>query len=258
MIGRLQMICPRPIGTTTNYWSKITRNIACKKWSCPVCGNRMKFAILKRLALNFPKGSDYFFWTLTDHMHPDDISDHFTLFMKNIRKRYKVDKSFWCKEYTPPSHAYRDARGIVRISVGNVKHLHGLTSFIGENPDELEISELWKMASTDSYVVKFEKVILRNPAGYMSKYLTKTFQDSLFMTKEQKYHFSRNCDKLEKPNASVGWSFDTRSQDVIRINELQETRGRYILNTEINEIERHNLKTFKDFKKGVNEHASIK
>lgn len=201
-------ICPDPIGKIEDYWTKQVIPIPCKRWSCPHCSSWMKKRILDRISLGFGRDSrQYFFFSLSDHKHPEDISIHLNQLFTNLKKKWKIDKYFWVKEFTPPSHDYIDRKGNLRRSVGGVKHVHGLISFIEKSPVKEEFRAMWLTANGDSYEIDYTEVNTYSPAGYMLKYITKSFQSELFGKNENRYMFSRNFPKLDKFKASSSFQF---------------------------------------------------
>lgn len=249
IINPFHLKCPKPVGVVENYWTHDRARIACKRWDCPVCAFKIKMGILDRVALNFTQDQDYYFLTLTDHLHPDDITKHQNHFMTVLKQNFNVDKTFWTKEYTPPSHDYTDWKGVTRRSVGGVKHLHELLSFNDNNiPSESEISDIWLRVNGDSYIVDLQKVNLRNPAGYMCKYMDKTFDDYQYLKNENRFQFSRNCLKVpvSSEGASVGWQYVLGSYDDVNIqrsNAVDVARVMYLESMRITTLD-SNYKPF--------------
>lgn len=200
-------ICPNPVRMLENYWTGKCIPVPCKKWTCPHCSRWMRKKILDRITLGFGKDSkEYYFMVLTDHIHPDDISKHFNHFRIYLNRSYQIDKYFWTKEFTPPAHNYLDRKGNLRRSVGGVKHMNVLLSFVDKVPEKQFLKDLWLASNGDSYEISFEKVNTYSPAGYMMKYVTKAFQDDLYMKNENRIMFSRSFPKLQQFKLDVAYS----------------------------------------------------
>ncbi|MFZ3059323.1 MAG: hypothetical protein WA102_06225 [Candidatus Methanoperedens sp.] len=239
--NRFHLKCPKPVGMVENHWTRELAPIACKSWDCPVCAFKIKMGLLDRVALNFGQYQDDYFLTLTDHLHPADITKHQNHFMTVLKRTFDVDKTFWTKEYTPPSHPYTDWKGVTRLSVGGVAHLHELLSFNGDNiPSESEMSDIWLRANGDSYIVDLQKVNLRNPAGYMCKYMDKAFESYKYLKNENRYQFSRNCLKVPEFSGvgSTGWQYVSGSSDDLKTQRAIDADLARVMRFELMRIKR--------------------
>lgn len=185
------------IGTLRdNITGEVRSTLACNMWSCPVCAAKKKNKLIKEVNKAFAD-QDCFFMTLTvkpndDRFSDKDITKAFARLRASLYKYGFFDRSqghiyTWVKEFTPPSHEYVDDLGRLRMSVGNVRHLHILTNFMVPNTIRYTTptgigktrtrQSLWQLATRGTSHV-FDIVVETKAHGkvrssYMTKYITK-------------------------------------------------------------------------------------
>lgn len=122
------------------------------------------------------------FMTLT--MQADDkspIMDHWHVLMVDLKRHHPGLRGVWCKEYTKQG----------------VNHMHILVNrFI----DQKWLSRRWLEITKTSYIAYMERIDdIRNPAGYMLKYLTKAHHElDMFQKGERIYgYFGARAPKKE-------------------------------------------------------------
>jgi uncharacterized protein CbrC (UPF0167 family) len=115
----------------------------------------------------------------------------------NLNCNYPIDRFVWVMELTPPSHSYTDWKGDSRVSVGGLRHFHGLMSFIDKIPSKPEFKAFWERATKyEANQTHFERLTnVKSPAGYMAKYLTKALSSG-YHDRERRIGFSHNFPKL--------------------------------------------------------------
>lgn len=168
--------CLYPVGWFVS--SDGTREpIPCKQWKCPSCSRVMKNKLMDRVARGFA-GEEVRFLTLTMRSGSNDreIMKCYNRLRSNLSYHgYKGFKCFVVKEFT--------RRG--------VRHLHvAISAYI---PQEL-ISKCWYLATDKtSYItdIRYEDDI-KNIAGYLTKYMTKSIHSGGFEKGERRYSFSRH------------------------------------------------------------------
>jgi hypothetical protein len=147
-------------------------SLNCHQWGCPACAKVLKNQLLDRINLGLQDKSDFYFYTLTSSYHDMQIKAAFNRFRNvlNLKNNYPIDKYVQVMELTPPSHVYEDWRGIKKVSVGGLRHFHGLMSFVDKIPCKAEFGAYWERATKGkAWHTHFEKLWdLKSPAGYMS------------------------------------------------------------------------------------------
>lgn len=179
--------CPRPIGMYVNRHDGSVLPIPCNRWDCPHCGpikkNRVADRVKRGFRLDSVAGNRVRAMTLTQKLGTEQyIMDCWSRFRALLAKRGIHLKYFWSKEFT----------------VKGERHMHVLiNAYI---PQEI-IKECWlKATKGESYIVWItgkelpdsEKGDIYNPAGYATKYLTKSYsEDCRFEKNERRFGFSR-------------------------------------------------------------------
>lgn len=174
-------------------------SLNCHQWSCPACAKVLKNQLLDRINLGLQDKSDFYFFTLTSSYLDMDIKSAWNHFRTSIGNKYHypIDRFVWVMELTPPSHSYVDWKGVSRVSVGGLRHFHGLMSFVDKIPSKEEFGAFWERATKyEANQVHFEKLWdIKSPAGYMSKYVTKALYSG-YKDRERRIGFSQNFPKL--------------------------------------------------------------
>ena len=217
--------CPHKIGfirtSSCDYYdiSEIEGySLNCHMWGCPVCSKVLKNQLLDRIQLGLQDKSEFYFFTLTSSYRDMDIKSSWNSMRGILRHNYPIDKFVWVMEITPPSHPYTDYKGDTRISVGGLRHFHGLISFVDKIPSKLEFKAFWLRATKyEADQIHFEKLWdIKRPAGYMSKYVTKGL-NSGYKDRERRIGFSENFPKLPlnlEPVKGVYLPYDPRKPGI--------------------------------------------
>lgn len=188
----------------------------CHQWKCPDCAKYLKNRLLDRIKQGLQGKTDFNFMTLTSSYRDMDIKASWHRFHVGMNYFYPIDRFVWVMELTPPSHPYTDWRNITKISVGGLRHFHGLISFVDKVPSEDEFRAYWERATKyEANQIHFEKLWdMKSPAGYMSKYITKGL-NSGYHDRERRVGFSQNfpkyIPKLE-PIKGAYLSYDPRHE----------------------------------------------
>jgi len=190
-------------------------SLNCHQWVCPDCQKYLLNRLRDRITLGLKDKLDFFFFTLTTRYHEQDIKGSWARLRRIlIDSGYPIDRFVWIMELTPPSHPYTDWKGVTKVSVGGLRHFHGLMSFKDKIPCKQEFSGFWKQSTKGkSWQVHIEKLWdVKSPAGYMSKYLTKGLTSG-YHDRERRVGFSQNFPKLIstlEPVKGVYLSYDPR------------------------------------------------
>lgn len=173
-------------------------SLNCHQWKCVACAKVLKNQLLDRINLGLQDKSEFYFFTLTSSYRDMAIKSSWARFRSALYVTYPIDRFVWVMELTPPSHVYEDWKGVKRISVGGLRHFHGLMSFVDKIPSKLEFRAFWERATKyEANQVHFEKLWdIKSPAGYMSKYVTKALYSG-YEDRERRIGFSQNFPKLE-------------------------------------------------------------
>ncbi len=186
----------------------------CHQWKCPDCAKFLKNRLLDRIASGFEGVTDAYFFTVTSSYRDMQIKPAWNSMRGILRHNYPIDKYVAIMELTPPSHLYTDWKGVTKVSVGGLRHFHGLMSFVDKIPCKAEFRGYWERATKyEANQVHFEKLYdLRKPAGYISKYVTKALHSG-YLDRERRIMFSRNFPKKENnlvPVKGTYLSYDPR------------------------------------------------
>lgn len=178
-------------------------SLNCHQWSCPDCAKVLKNQLLDRINQGLDFVHEFFFMTLTSSYREMDIKKYWNRFRVRMSYNYSINRFVWVMELTPPSHVYEDWKGVKRVSVGGLRHFHVLISFKDKIPSKDLIERYWYRATSEkAWQIHFERLNdIRSPAGYMSKYLTKSLFSG-YKDKEHRVGFSQNFPKL-KSNLEV-------------------------------------------------------
>jgi hypothetical protein len=174
-------------------------SLNCHMWNCPACAKVLKNQLLDRIHLGLKDKSDFYFFTVTSSYRDMDIKFSWARMRTTLyNNNFYPDRFVWVMELTPPSHSYTDWKGAKRISVGGLRHFHGLISFVDKIPSKEEFGAFWERATKyEANQVHFEKLWdIKSPAGYMSKYVTKALYSG-YKDRERRIGFSQNFPKLE-------------------------------------------------------------
>lgn len=179
--------CSRPIGLFKNRITGQKIPMRCNTWDCPYCGKIKKINVLKRVERGFERigqnlGMRIRSVTLTQRLGSERniMKDWAALRHILARSGYNL-RYFWSKEFTHKGQ----------------RHLHLL---INAYIPQKTLSFCWRLVTNgESYIVWINSAErgefaddIRNPAGYMSKYLTKAYSDEVkFNKSEHRYGFSR-------------------------------------------------------------------
>lgn len=172
-------------------------SLNCHQWSCPFCAKVLKNQLLDRINLGLQDKSDFYFFTLTSSYLDMDIKSSWNRFRAALYYNYPIDRFVWVMELTPPSHSYVDWKGVSRVSIGGLRHFHGLMSFVDKIPSKDEFGAFWERATKfEANQIHFEKLWdIKSPAGYMAKYVTKALYSG-YKDRERRIGFSQNFPKL--------------------------------------------------------------
>lgn len=178
-------------------------SLNCHQWKCVACAAVLKNQLLDRINLGLLGSSDFYFMTLTSSYRDMDIKSSWKRFHDRMNYKFPINRFVWLMELTPPSHVYEDWKGVSRVSVGGLRHFHGLISFVDKIPIEEEFGAYWARATKyKANQTHFKKLWdLKSPAGYMAKYLTKSLSSG-YHDRERRIGFSQNFPKL-KSNLEV-------------------------------------------------------
>src|SRR5659263_107936 len=221
--------CPHKIGFirtaqgVNDDWREIDGyGLPCHQWRCEVCSKVLKNQLLDRIHFGLVGIPDFYFMTLPSSFLNMDIKGAYHRFTRNLSYKYPIGRYVWVMELTPPSHYYTDYKGDSRLSVGGLRHFHVLISFTGDIPTEAKISDIWKTSTKGkAWEVHFEKLIeVKNPAGYLAKYVTKALQVG-YIYNEKRVGFSQNFPKLPltlEPGKGVYLSYDPRHEPDLSLN----------------------------------------
>lgn len=208
--------------------------MSCNSWSCPHCGKIKKNRIVDRVKSGFD----------ADLIIPGHRIRSITLTQKfgsvrNIMKDWAVMrvylgrlgyhvKYFWCKEFT----------------VKGQRHLHAIINAYIPQP---VLKDCWSRATCgESYIVwitgqnsKLKEIAsLYNPAGYASKYLTKSYStETKFDNHEHRYGFCRDShfkaqprqfnptpiEAMEKNCLGTPWTADLSQIAIIKAYRLSHS-----------------------------------
>lgn len=182
--------CPQPIGYfLTPEGKKIPA--PCKQWNCPICSKVKKNKVLDKAGTGFSilqyAGNRVrsLCLTLGPRADNESMGKYFARFRAWLakprkygkRKRsYRNIKYFWTKEFQKNGQL----------------HLHILIN-VYIPVDVIRAAWEWATYGTSRivFITKINNEI-RNPAGYMTKYMTKELEQSHeFRYKERRYGFSR-------------------------------------------------------------------
>lgn len=202
-------------------------SLNCHMWSCPACAKVLKNQLLDRIHLGLQDKSEFYFFTLTSSYRDMDIKSSWARFRTTLYDNYPIDRFVWVMELTPPSHVYEDWKGVKRVSIGGLRHFHGLMSFIDKIPCKAEFGAFWERATKyEANQIHFEKLWdIKRPAGYMAKYVTKALFSG-YKDRERRIGFSQNFPKLEnklEKKSGVYLPYDPR----IEITESPELNNMF-------------------------------
>jgi len=175
----------------------------CHQWKCSACSKVLRNQLLDRINLGLQDKSDFYFMTLTSSYRDMNIKSSWHRFHVRMNYKFPIDRFVWLMELTPPSHVYEDWKGDKKVSVGGLRHFHGLISFVDKIPSEEEFKAYWERATKyEANQTHFKKLWdLKSPAGYMAKYLTKSLSSG-YHDGERRIGFSQNFPRL-KSNLEV-------------------------------------------------------
>ena len=173
-------ICPSPVGFFID--EKNGRHLAsCKRWECPVCGNRKKMALMNRIGRATLEamqrgGYRWRMWTLTQATDDDTNIMHAwnRLRASLLRCGFKNLEFILVKEFTQKGK----------------RHLHiAVNAYIPQK----QLSKLWLRATNGkSPVTWVTGRKIQTAAGYMFKYISKDVQGGTqFKKGEHRYSMSR-------------------------------------------------------------------
>lgn len=185
--GPRLVACPNPIGyfQVAHDGGKIP--MPCNRWDCPFCGQRKKWRVAQRVMRGFGRemlaGNRVRALTLTQKLGTSIyIMDAWRRFRALLAKRGYHLTYFWAKEFTKQGE----------------RHIHALINAYIPQP---VIQDCWRTATKgESYIVwitgkdiPHEDGDIYNPAGYATKYLTKSYgTEARFDKGERRFGFSRN------------------------------------------------------------------
>lgn len=181
--------CPTPSFLIHKSTGKV-HAVPCNRWKCPVCCERLKWRLRKRLNIAL-KDKTVRHLTLTIPDDTIDICEKFNNLRTQLRKRGKLQNYFWCKEFQD--------RG--------VRHLHVL---IFEYIHFGEIQPYW---SDENHQYHMKIRLMRNDHAkdYLTKYIGDVEHQNLFCKGERRYSSSRNFFERLPKRANEGdeWTYVT-------------------------------------------------
>jgi len=176
--------CPTPSGYFVSDDGKIKIPAPCNSWTCPTCGPHKKNKLMDvvRIASDQIKQDKtlpaqrkiWRFLTLTQRdTDPTPIMTAWNRWRAFMAKKKITFDFFLVKEFTKKGK----------------RHLHVL---INRYIPSRVVMYAWRLATDgNSYVTKIARREIKNAAGYMTKYMTKTMEDGLFRRRERRYSCSR-------------------------------------------------------------------
>lgn len=186
------MTCPTPIGY--QVIGSQTYPISCDRWDCEVCGKLKKWHVAEKAKILFQGVDIVKQVTLTQVLGSRrNIMKDWKEFRRVLaRAGVKLGKFFWTKEFTRKGQ----------------RHLH----IIAEMPgyvDQKWLSDVWrKITKGESYRVWINETDIKNAAGYVMKYLTKSFsKECRFHPGENRFGFSRGAVAYQYPYTPILGSF---------------------------------------------------
>lgn len=222
--------CPYSIGYYQNDAIKNEFEItaSCHSLRCPHCRKIRLNQIRDRINLNF-KNRSFRMWTLTVRNHESIDDKDITKFWNRLRTqlRHLGIKNYrycWVKELTKKQ----------------CRHIHIIIDDLPISQSQLQ--DLWyKATEQTSFIVDtgYPRFKIDNPAGYLSKYITKSVDGLDY--KEKVYQFSYNCLKLApyKPDQPLRYnalSFDEQTarydaliDRISNFNDILDRKTRTIL-----------------------------
>jgi len=193
-------------------------SLNCHQWKCPTCAKVLKNQLLDRIHLGLQDKSEFYFFTLTSSYRDMDIKSSWARMRTTLYDNYPIDKFVWVMELTPPSHSYTDYKGDTRVSIGGLRHFHGLMSFVDKIPCKTEFKAFWlRSTKYEADQIHFEKLWdIKRPAGYMAKYVTKALFSG-YKDRERRIGFSQNFPKLQnklEKKSGVYLPYDPRIETI--------------------------------------------
>lgn len=191
-------VCPTPSGYFRDENGQLIP-AGCKKYDCPHCGPVQKNKILDRAKKGFAPdlqlpGGRVRFMTLTTSPRCD--ADQLMKFFARLRAYLAKPRYRWTKKgkRSKRKYSYRNIKYFWTKEYGDVsgmKHLHVmLNAYI---PQSLLKKAWWYATKGTSWIVDIRSSQVFNPAGYMTKYMTKEWRtDSRFKKGERRFGFSRS------------------------------------------------------------------
>lgn len=163
--------------------------IGCKSLLCPYCGPLKKSGILDDVHQGFV-GEHVRFCTLTLRRGDDERTN---------RAHNRRLSGYWNKlnMRLRNREGFRDLKFFYTLELTEKKmlHMHVLWNIW---IDFYKLSQMWfECTDKTSYIVFLQDVEIRSPAGYISKYLTKSFEFDIGNRKLRRYGFSRNMERIK-------------------------------------------------------------
>lgn len=185
----MQASCHDVSGYVVNSSTGEYKPVGCGSPFCPYCGPLIKKRILddvhrgfigehvRACTLTLRRGDD----ERTNRMHNKRLSGYWHRLLTRLRSRegFSDLKFFYTLELTE--------KGML--------HMHIMWNIW---IDFYKLSQMWfECTDKTSYIVFLQDVEIRSPAGYISKYLTKSFQFDLGNRRLKRYGFSQNMERIK-------------------------------------------------------------
>lgn len=173
--------------------------------NCPVCSKVLRNQLMDRVKAFYGDSQIYFNTVTLQYGDTHNIMKYWNLLVKRLKYYYPHILIFWSKEYTK--------RGMA--------HIHYLTN---QALDGAWLSRVWLEITGTSYIVQCGNTTgeIRNPAGYMLKYLTKAHRNiDMYAKGERIYGFlGARAPTIPKPG------YEEKVLDVI-IDQHLNTSSKY-------------------------------
>lgn len=212
-------------------------HLGCGKITCPECGKRIKNRVLNDVRYNFDgENIRHAVFTLayTKSKYDNKIINqnaqkYLHRVMNNIRDAYKKGRY---DNYSP-----NDPNGLVdgiiidgpelkyfycpEVTKNGMIHFHVMWNMYIKKSI---IENMWWLATDKtSYIVRLKYHGIYSPAGYIAKYLTKSFEIDL-EKRMSHYRFSRNCVRLKPPKDKKFYYKSNREPDFnIVLDSMRKT-----------------------------------
>jgi len=182
--------------------------ISCGTWSCPVCSEKLRKVLYKKISKSCTK-KDFHFLTLTLRLNEKNLAENWKILakswdilLKRLRRKFGKVRYFRTVELTKKG----------------MPHIHAL---IDCYLPQKELQDIWNEITGDSFIARFEKVRY-SCAGYVLKYLSKSQNDIIEIRegtgkKTKLYVFSRGLYPVDT------YSSDWKLYYFCRIGESAES-----------------------------------